>query len=124
MNRQMNGLFCSAARAVGLELVMVGTMSSAAESGAVTKAEIRTPRPPETPRINGPSVFGVRPGHPVLRCAAVVLPVGEQRLSRRLLAQDTGGRIHPYAPDPQVAKGAQKPPVPPFQLFSPGAAII
>jgi alpha-galactosidase len=30
------------------------------------KAEIRTPKPPQTPRINGPSVFGVRPGNPLL----------------------------------------------------------
>ena len=29
-------------------------------------AEIRTPRPPASPRINGPGVFGVRPGHPFL----------------------------------------------------------
>jgi len=28
--------------------------------------EIRTPKPPATPRINGPSIFGVRPGHPFL----------------------------------------------------------
>jgi len=28
--------------------------------------EIRTPKPPLTPRINGPGVFGVRPGHPLL----------------------------------------------------------
>lgn len=27
---------------------------------------IRTPKPPRTPRINGPSVFGVRPGSPFL----------------------------------------------------------
>jgi alpha-galactosidase len=27
---------------------------------------IQTPKPPEHPRINGPSVFGVRPGHPFL----------------------------------------------------------
>ena len=26
--------------------------------------EIRTPKPPATPRINGPAIFGVRPGHP------------------------------------------------------------
>lgn len=26
--------------------------------------EIRTPKPPSTPRVNGPSNFGVRPGHP------------------------------------------------------------
>ncbi|MEY2430242.1 MAG: alpha-galactosidase [Verrucomicrobiota bacterium] len=27
-------------------------------------AEIRTPKPPLAPRINGPAIFGVRPGHP------------------------------------------------------------
>ncbi|MBN2012780.1 hypothetical protein JW960_25850 [candidate division KSB1 bacterium] len=27
---------------------------------------ILTPEPPETPRINGPQIFGVRPGHPFL----------------------------------------------------------
>ncbi len=40
-----------------------------AESKAVTGAvapEIRTPKAPATPRINGPSVFGVRPGAPFL----------------------------------------------------------
>jgi alpha-galactosidase len=28
--------------------------------------EIRTPKPPTTPHINGPGIFGVRPGHPFL----------------------------------------------------------
>src|SRR5438046_7901065 len=28
--------------------------------------EIRTPKPPAAPRINGPSVFDVRPGSPLL----------------------------------------------------------
>jgi alpha-galactosidase len=28
--------------------------------------EIRTPKPPATPRINGPGIFGVRPDHPFL----------------------------------------------------------
>jgi alpha-L-fucosidase len=32
----------------------------------VPQGEIRTPQPAKTPRINGPSVFGVRPGSPVL----------------------------------------------------------
>jgi alpha-galactosidase len=31
-----------------------------------TMREIRTPKPPPTPRINGPAVFGVRPEHPLL----------------------------------------------------------
>jgi alpha-galactosidase len=30
------------------------------------RAVILTPKPPATPRINGPRVFGVRPGHPFL----------------------------------------------------------
>src|SRR5580704_17842409 len=29
-------------------------------------AEIRTPKAPSTPQINGPSIFGVRPAHPFL----------------------------------------------------------
>jgi alpha-galactosidase len=32
----------------------------------VEAAEILTPKPPATPRINGAKIFGVRPGHPVL----------------------------------------------------------
>ena len=28
--------------------------------------EILTPKPPPTPRINGPSIFGVRPGSPFI----------------------------------------------------------
>ncbi len=33
---------------------------------ATGTAEIRTPPPPHTPRINGPAIFGVRPDHPFL----------------------------------------------------------
>lgn len=33
---------------------------------SVPKVEIRTPKPPDTPRINGPAIFGVRPGNPFL----------------------------------------------------------
>ena len=32
----------------------------------VSQPEIRTPKPPVAPRINGPSIFGIRPGHPFL----------------------------------------------------------
>ncbi len=35
---------------------------TAAPTNSTTQAEIRTPKAPATPRINGPSVFGVRPG--------------------------------------------------------------
>ena len=35
-------------------------------SAGQSPSEIRTPRPPESPRINGPKIYGVRPGHPFL----------------------------------------------------------
>jgi alpha-galactosidase len=35
-------------------------------ANAADSLEIRTPPAPATPRINGPDVFGVRPGHPFL----------------------------------------------------------
>src|SRR5437879_5214621 len=31
-----------------------------------SEPEIRTPRPPAAPRINGPAIYGVRPGSPLL----------------------------------------------------------
>jgi alpha-galactosidase len=48
-----------------IALVTVAPGQTATESNA-PKGEIRTPKPPETPRINGPSIFGVRPGNPFL----------------------------------------------------------
>ena len=52
-------------------MALVLVHDAAASAGAspesnAAKAEIRTPKPPQTPRINGPSVFGVRPGNPFL----------------------------------------------------------
>ncbi len=44
----------------------VAALEAAAFGGAAPTAEIRTPKPPETPRINGPAIFGVRPGNPFL----------------------------------------------------------
>ncbi len=35
-------------------------------AAASEEAMILTPKPPETPRINGAKIFGVRPGHPFL----------------------------------------------------------
>ncbi|MCX5643712.1 MAG: putative Ig domain-containing protein [Phycisphaerae bacterium] len=47
-----------------------GTIGRAASAGdndpAQLTSAIRTPKPPATPRINGPLVFGVRPGYPFL----------------------------------------------------------
>lgn len=51
-------LFCIVVAAV--------TVGAAAPEPNTPKAEIRTPKPPETPRINGASIFGVRPGAPLL----------------------------------------------------------
>ncbi|MCR6654435.1 MAG: putative Ig domain-containing protein [Opitutus sp.] len=42
----------------------LGAVASAPVFSAV--ADIRTPPPPPTPRINGPTIFGVRPGSPFL----------------------------------------------------------
>ncbi len=48
-------------------LVLETDALSAAPAGMSDPvAEIRTPKPPATPRINGPLIFGVRPGHPFL----------------------------------------------------------
>src|SRR5690348_3072319 len=39
---------------------------SQTNSPVAAHGEIRTPKAAATPRLNGPSVFGVRPGHPVV----------------------------------------------------------
>ena len=50
-----------------LTLALAGAFTFVAMMNcAVAEPEIRTPKPPATPRINGPGVFGVRPGHPFL----------------------------------------------------------
>src|SRR5271157_5318300 len=64
---------------VALAAICTGLVSSG--------AEIRTPAPPPTPRVNGPAIFGVRPGSPflykipatgegVLQYSAANLPAG------------------------------------------------
>jgi len=48
-------------------LLTIGNFASAQDSPVSDAgAEIRTPPAPPTPRINGPDIFGVRPGHPFL----------------------------------------------------------
>lgn len=54
-----------------LSLVIPGAIASALPPAEIARppdnrAFIRTPAAPSTPRINGASVFGVRPGHPFL----------------------------------------------------------
>jgi Putative Ig domain len=69
------------------------TAFSAPAPEAPGQPEIRTPKAPAAPRINGPSIFGVRPGSPVLyrvpasgerpmEFSATGLPVGLQIDSR------------------------------------------
>lgn len=41
-------------------------VSGAAFAIGQQAAEFRTPKPPDAPRIHGPKIFGVRPGHPFL----------------------------------------------------------
>lgn len=43
-----------------------GALPKTTTGAPVEEAVVLTPPSPATPRINGPSVFGVRPGHPVL----------------------------------------------------------
>jgi alpha-galactosidase len=52
------------AMAICIGLFAVGSFYSSAhgQSPSPVAAEILTPKPPETPRINGPKIFGVRPG--------------------------------------------------------------
>src|SRR6266480_1795892 len=42
------------------------SLGRAAAADATNAAAIRTPKAPATPRINGPAIFGVRPGSPLL----------------------------------------------------------
>jgi alpha-galactosidase len=59
MKRFHSKLFLLAALSVTLSLSGVSQTN-------VPSLEIRTPKPPATPRINGPGIFGVRPAHPFL----------------------------------------------------------
>jgi alpha-galactosidase len=53
--------------AVAVLFTSASFQSRAAEATKTdATAEIRTPKAPATPRINGPGIFGVRPGHPFL----------------------------------------------------------
>ena len=48
------------------EVAFAASGNAAQLAQVVSAAAIRTPKPPASPRINGPSVFGVRPGSPLL----------------------------------------------------------
>src|SRR4051812_721929 len=50
----------------GYMALLAGVSLPLSSRGIDNAPEIRTPKTPATPRINGPAVFGVRPGHPFL----------------------------------------------------------
>lgn len=56
-------LLCAAAMVVGTGQLYSQT---SATNAPATPPEIRTPKAPATPRINGPNIFGVRPGNPFI----------------------------------------------------------
>ncbi len=49
-----------------MSVLAIAASAACGGAAAVPPPEILTPRPPETPRINGARVFGVRPGRPIL----------------------------------------------------------
>jgi alpha-galactosidase len=55
---RIRSLLCTASLLLAVCASLIGTADA-----ADPQAEIRTPKPPSTPRINGPGIFGVRPGH-------------------------------------------------------------
>src|SRR4051794_22605872 len=48
------------------KILVVGLLAFPFLLANAAEPEIRTPTPPAEPRINGPDVFGVRPGSPFL----------------------------------------------------------
>jgi alpha-galactosidase len=68
----------------------------------VEAAEILTPKPPPTPRINGAKIFGVRPSHPVLFTIAATgdrpITFSADNLPQGLSLDAQSGRITGNAP--------------------------
>ncbi|MHC1768206.1 MAG: NPCBM/NEW2 domain-containing protein [Verrucomicrobiia bacterium] len=60
-----NGIDHDHANWAGAHFLVSGTLPKAIDPPR-EEAVILTPKPPKTPRINGPKVFGVRPGSPFL----------------------------------------------------------
>jgi alpha-galactosidase len=58
-SRRIIGLQCAVACIFAFQVGIFGAAYSRAQ-------EIRTPAAPATPRVNGPTIFGVRPGSPVV----------------------------------------------------------
>ena len=77
--------------------------------------------PPELPNWSRPAFFPVIESFPVYSqfCGECLLseilpgPIPRQRLRESLGVASERGRIQPYSPECQLAKWAQKPPLPP-----------
>lgn len=84
----------------GFSLLLVSGKLLAASN---YEAEIRTPQAPEKPRINGPKVYGVRPGHPFLYRIPVtgIRPIhfSAKKLPASLSLDKTSGIITGLAPE-------------------------
>jgi len=63
---QVASLAVIATLAIAPSLLAEGAPAPSPSPAAPVAAEILTPKPPATPRITGPKIFGVRPGNPFL----------------------------------------------------------
>lgn len=59
-------LLCATAITLSSSGALAQTNGGSTKSVSLETAEIRTPKAPATPRINGPAIFGVRPRNPFL----------------------------------------------------------
>ena len=77
--------------------VLSSARGQSTNATASSAPEIRTPKAPATPRINGPGLFGVRPGHPFLYQIPATgerpMEFGADKLPRGLELDAKTGRI-------------------------------
>jgi alpha-galactosidase len=52
--------------ATGWAMLFIALVAGACIGSGQQASDVRTPKPPMTPHLNGPKVYGVRPGHPFL----------------------------------------------------------
>jgi alpha-galactosidase len=75
LQKALRGFACFLTAAALLVVFAASACGVDTASGPDSSAAVRTPAPKPTPRINGPRVYGVRPGHPFF----YHLPVSGQR---------------------------------------------
>ncbi|MGD0740016.1 MAG: putative Ig domain-containing protein [Terracidiphilus sp.] len=51
---------------IGWAVLFIALVAGASAGSGQQASDLRTPKPPETPHLNGPRVYGARPGHPFL----------------------------------------------------------